>query len=90
MPTRTRPAKKKSVRVVPAILPREPLTKKAIAAICEYSIIRGRDLRIHHLMVRYVLEAERMRRADLYAYLEQRGFKWTPEFGLWIKKEVKK
>jgi hypothetical protein len=66
-------------------LPREPLTKKAFAAISEYATIRARDLRIHHFMVKYVLEAERMRRSDLYAWLESRGYRWLPKQGIWQK-----
>lgn len=68
MASRVKPTKpKKNVRAVPPILPREPLTRKARAAISKYATIKAGDLPIHHLMVRYVLEAERMRRADLYA-----------------------
>jgi hypothetical protein len=76
---------RKNRRAVPAILPREPLTRKARAAISEYATIRARDLPIHGLMVRYVLDAERMRRADLYAWLEARGYRWLPKYGIWEK-----
>lgn len=74
-PTRRENGKKPAV---PPILPREPLTKKAKAAISEYATIKAdkKGLHIHYFMVEWVLEAERMRRADLYAWLEQRGYKW--------------
>jgi hypothetical protein len=68
------------------ILPREPLTKKAKAAISQYAHIRaqGRGGSYSHFcMVDYVLRAERMRRADLYAFLEERGYRWKK--GTWIK-----
>lgn len=68
---------------VPPILPRERLTKKAFAAISRYASIRGGDLRIQHFMVKYVLEAERMRRVDLYGWLEGRGYRWRG--GYWVK-----
>lgn len=81
-------AKRKNGRSpVPAILPREPLTKKAFAAISEYATIKARDLPIHYFMVRYVLDAERMRRTALYTWLEQRGYRWYPELGAWAKPE---
>lgn len=72
---------------VPKILPREPLTKKARAAIFEYSLLRGGDIRIHYFMVNHVLQAERMRRKDLYAWLEAKGYKWLPRVGFWEKKD---
>lgn len=67
------------------ILPREMLTQKAKAAISEYASIKAGDLPIHGLMVEYVLEAERMRRVDLYAWLEVKGYRWLPKFGIWGK-----
>jgi hypothetical protein len=83
--TKTTKPKKNGKPAVPPILPREPLTKKAFAAVSQYATIKARDLPIHHFMVRYVLDAERMRRADLYAWLEQRGYKWFPRIGAWAK-----
>ncbi|GIK36600.1 MAG: hypothetical protein BroJett011_04330 [Chloroflexota bacterium] len=90
-PARTRPVKRKNGRAVPPILPREPLTRKAFQAISEYAGIRAskNGLHIHHFMVEWVLEAERMRRADLYAWLEARGYKWQPRLGFWKAEEVK-
>lgn len=79
---------KKNSSPVPKILPREPLTKKALAAIEEYASVCGRGLNIHYWMVRYVLEAERMRRSDLYAWLEKRGYRWLSSPGRWIQKGV--
>lgn len=67
------------------ILPREPLTKKARAAISKYAKLRsdGRNgLNAHEFMVGYVLEAERMRREKLYQYLEERGYRWRR--GSWL------
>ena len=79
--------KKKQGRAVPEMLPRERLTKKAFAAISQYATFKAKDLPIHHFMVRYVLEAERMRRADLYAWFEARGYRWVPQYGRWEKRE---
>lgn len=79
----TKAAKKKPA--VPKILPREPLTKKALAAISKYASLKAGDLPIHHLMVKFVLQAERMRRADLYEWLEGKGYKWLPRNGIWSK-----
>lgn len=70
---------------VPPILPREPLTRKAKEAISVYAIIKTGDLPIHYFMVKYVLQAERMRRADLYVWLEAKGYKWM--HGFWQKSE---
>ncbi len=72
-------------RRVPPILPREPLTKKAFAAISTYATLRAGDLPLHHYMVKYVLDAERMRRRDLYAWLEARGYRWRTRYGVWKK-----
>ena len=76
-------------RKVPPILPREPLTKKAKAAIERYAVHKvttrtGTVLLTRHL-VKWVLEAERMRRADLYTWLEKRGYKWLSSQGFWSK-----
>lgn len=76
----------KKPSAVPKILPREPLTKKALAAIEQYASVRGRGLNIHYWMVRYVLEAERMRRIDLYAWLEKRGYCWFSSPGRWVQR----
>jgi hypothetical protein len=77
--------KRKPARPVPKILSREPLTKKALAAIGKYATIKAGDLPIHHFMVRYVLQAERMRRRDLYAWLAKKGYRWLPKQGFWEK-----
>lgn len=85
MTTKTRkPAKKPAV---PPILPREPLTKKALAAISKYASIKAGDLPIHHNMVKFVLQAEKMRRVDLYEWLESKGYKWLPKHGFWSKEQ---
>lgn len=70
---------------VPAMLPRERLTAKARAAISKFASIKAGDLPIHGLMVDYVLEAERMRRRDLYAWLEARSYRWRAQVGFWSK-----
>jgi len=87
----TRPAKNKNRSPVPSILPRERLTKKAFAAISEYATIKAKKLGLpfHHFMVQYVLEAERMRRSDLYAWLTLRNYRWRPQFGFWARDEEK-
>jgi hypothetical protein len=87
MPTRTKSKKNGGASPVPSILPREPLTRKALAAISEYATVKAnkRDLHYHHFMVRWVLEAERMRRSGLYDWLEQRGYKWSARSRCWFK-----
>lgn len=78
------PKKKKAV---PQILPREPLTKKARAAISTYAtIVAEKKGHYHFVMVDAVLKAERMRRSDLYAWLEQRGYRWLSQYGFWEEK----
>lgn len=69
----------------PKIIPREPLSRKARQAITQYAIHKGKNLPITGLMVGYVLQAERMRRADLYTWLEKQGYQWLPKSGLWKK-----
>lgn len=64
--------------------PREKLTRKAYRAIYTYTEIKCRDLLLFDFAVRYTLEAERMSRAKLYAFLEQRGYRWDGR--LWLKK----
>ncbi len=93
-PTRIKRAKRKNGHSpVPKILPREPLTKKAFAAISAYANHKAdtqmQGYKMAHFMVKWTLEAERMRRATLYAWLEERGFKWRPEHGSWDKPEEK-
>lgn len=73
----------------PTILPREPLTRKARAAIEKYAVLKGGELPLTHYMVGYVLEAERMRRVALYAWLENKGYRWFPDRGFWQKPEQK-
>ena len=85
-----KPTKTPPKRGVPPILPREPLTSKALAAIEEYASIKAeKGLNIHYFMVRWVLEAERMRRRDLYAWLEKKGYTWKPDLGSWEEKRTK-
>lgn len=88
-PKRAKPTKT-TTRRVPPILPREPLTRKAKAAISKYATIKAGDLPLHHFMVEYVLQAERMRRADLYAWLEAKGYKWLPRYGFWQEEKPAK
>jgi hypothetical protein len=74
---------------VPAILPREPLTKKARAAIHKYAHLQSEKYgRIMHYMVEAVIAAERMRRTDLYAWLGRHGYRWDGSF--WREKAKEK
>lgn len=68
------------------ILPREKLTKKARAAIQTYALLKCRELRIASLLVENTLRAERMRREDLYAWLETHGYRWNGLY--WIASET--
>lgn len=85
MTTKTKPTKR---RTVPKILPREPLTKKALAAISLFASIKAGSRFFHHDMVRFVLRAERMRRKDLYEWLESKGYKWDSRTGVWKSDNV--
>lgn len=95
MPVQTKPTrtklKKNGHSPVPKILPREPLTKKSFAAIFAYANHKADTqmdgYRMAHFMVKWTLEAGRMRRSALYAYLEERGFRWDAQFGNWDKQE---
>lgn len=60
--------------------PREKLTNKARKAIEAYAYARCGDLRLGDHLIKYTLEAERMRREQLYAWLTEHGYKWN---GLW-------
>ena len=71
---------------VPPMHPRERLTAKAEAAISKYAVLKCGDLPIHGLMVRAVLEAERMPRERLYTWLEGKGYRWHAYTGLWLPK----
>lgn len=71
--------------------PRERLTRKARAAISQYCIIKSRGLPLYHeLMVSAVLEAERMPRERLYAWLEERDCYWFCYTGAWVQSDQAK
>lgn len=72
-------------RGVPKILPREPMTKKARWAIWYYAQVKTKRAPIAWLMFKAILEGERMRRIDLYAWLERRGYQWVDKRNGWIK-----
>lgn len=74
---------------VPPMHPRERLTEKALQGISTYASAKSGDLSIHYMMVRYVLEAERMPRERLYAWLEDHGYQWRPKAGLWVRRPGK-
>lgn len=68
--------------------PRAPLTKKARAAIDTYVGVRVGEAMMLDDVIRRTLDAERMHRVDLYAYLAGRGFRWYPRHGrngVWAK-----
>ena len=69
--------KKPTKQAVPNILPREPLTKKARAAIECYALHKCGDMRIYSFLIDHTLKAERMRRSDLYEFLEGHGYRWN-------------
>jgi hypothetical protein len=63
------------------INPREPLTRKAREAIELYADLKAeRTGKYQHFMVEFILKAERMKRAQLYAILEEYGFRWKPPY----------
>ncbi len=83
-------SRQKNKRGVPQILPREPLTKKAKAAIWAYANhkaeTRMQGCRMGYFMMEWVLEAERMARQRLYGLLHEWGYRWKPRSGFWKKK----
>ena len=77
------PSHKKTIN----INPREPLTKKAHAAIEKFVILQGCSKGTYiFVLVKACLMAERMKRVDLYAFLEKKGYYWRPKIGAWIEK----
>lgn len=82
--------KAKKTRSVPSILPREPMTKKAKAAIWCYihhqAEVKMNGYPMAWLMFEATLKAERMRRGDLYTYLESKGYRWIAKSNRWKKK----
>lgn len=77
---------KKRPQSIP-INPREPLTRKARAAILAYCQIKAeKAMPIMIWLITWTLEAERMKRKDLYAWLEAKGHTWQPASGCWYKK----
>lgn len=73
-------------RTVPAILPREPLTKKAKAAIYTYVEHHEKNSMLMIGVVRRTLEAERMKRENLYAWLQNHDYYWVPRTLFWRHK----
>jgi hypothetical protein len=73
---------------MPAINPREPMTKKARAAIHKYTDHNAEKAgRIGFFMIELVLKAERMKRVDLYAALDKYGYTWDSRRGYWREKK---
>jgi NOL1/NOP2/fmu family ribosome biogenesis protein len=71
------------------ILPREPLTKKARSAIAQHVILEGNKKgNYFSVLIAACLAAERMRRADLYALLEKKGYRWKPKVGAWMESKA--
>jgi hypothetical protein len=67
------------------INPREPLTKKAKAAILVYAYhYAKRHGEYGYILVEGTLKAERMKREKLYEVLQERGYRWSPRTG-WNK-----
>lgn len=89
MPPQPKVKKRAAGRPIP-IHPREPLTKKARAAIRKYADHKAetkfQGYRMAGLMVDWVLEAERMPRERLYTYLETLGYRWLAQHGFWEKR----
>lgn len=71
---------------IPRISPREPLTKKARAAIGSYVMWRCKGVATFGQVMDLTLRAERMPRERLYLMLLAAGFKWNCRLGIWSKK----
>lgn len=70
------------------INPREPLTNKARKGIEAYAWHKANKLHIFIVLVNCVLEAERMRREQLYQWLEDHGYKWNGAFWYSAKEDT--
>ena len=68
------------------INPRENMTLKARAAIETYASIKCAELYLFTRLVKYVLEAERMQRIQLYTWLEDRDYVWIAKYRAWKQK----
>lgn len=86
-PKRTKAKPNPRTHAVPGILPREPLTKKARAAIERYALIKCGEATFLQFLIDHSLHAERMRRANLYEWLEARGWRWKAQWRTWRKQE---
>lgn len=75
-------------RAVPAARSREPMTKKARAAIHQYVRIRIEKAPLVDAAVHWTLQAERMRRTELYAWLDAKGYRWKARYG-WYQVQPK-
>jgi len=65
----------------------QPLTKKTLGAILTYCTVQAEKTGPYQVfMVRHVLKADRMDRAELYAWLERRRYRWN---GGWWEKHPK-
>jgi hypothetical protein len=81
-----------------SINPREPLTKKARSAIYKYVFHKLAKCPRYSaaFLVEWTLEAERMKRAKLYVWLEEHGYKWKGSLLGWdvpawlIKQETRR
>ncbi|MBN3875228.1 hypothetical protein [Nostoc sp. JL23] len=65
-------------RIVPN--PRQPLTKKAKRAILKYVEIKTARFPNIYAVIEQTLIAEKMRRENLYGWLESKGYKWKGLF----------
>jgi hypothetical protein len=69
---------------------REPLNKKARAAIELYAnaqvVNQANGQPANTLLIGFVLKAERMRRAELYTWLQKRGYQWNGGTWQWMSK----
>lgn len=66
-----------TVRTKIQMNPREPLTKKAKAAIYTFVHLAGQQKgQYTFVLVEATLKAERMKREQLYQWLEERNYRW--------------
>jgi hypothetical protein len=80
---------KAKAKAVPAILPREQLTKKAKRAIVAFVEHKTKNFPHLYYAIDQTLKAERMHRSKLYEWLESKGYRWDSRVGLWIGSDDK-
>lgn len=63
---------------------RQPLTAKAIGAICAFAQEKTTKMPTVNRVVKVTLQAEKMDRETLYTWLRKRGYEWCSDVQYWV------